>query len=657
MCATPEDRLDSCAVCGRRLHDDPVLGELTASELAAAETALQAAEHAWDLRALTLAAPGPDDHPRLAAVIRGGPPQGDEAERSGTGLPGDLPARAGHGAPLDALRHGSAELSFVECAPDGLHLTRVTFTEAGIPVLRDTDSTPWRTVVPALDADATLRRFQLAGGNGTLPPVDRHAFDDAVRGWLAPGLPTAPESAAVLLRPAPGWELLRRAAAVVARDQAVRLELPTDGAASEGSGRLGEEPARRAAADRVRRLLRTLPLLADHTLLLARADRDTGAVRPHSHVLFPAGSRLAPGETATAEVTVYGGATGHTPLHLPVLAGIPAADGNGAPAVTVHRLKVGALEPARLTFVLRGPGEVDLVAPASERSPEQSFVDVPRLLSGLPRRMVRPPRLDLLFTVELSGADLAETEERLAFVRDVAALLARRDHAGTAVRVGAVGHYDHTDYESTWAKEGTLLRAPVLARPPAELPRALAGWAPALRRQDTVSSLEDALHAVASLSAGHSGTARACRVLLVVGRRPPAPSRQHGVVRACPRGTDWRAALARLRADGFRVRPVRIPRPDRRRPTRRADRPGATRPRPGGPSAPTGCSVRAPTRPRTRSGPSTRPGGTRGRNARSPSPPRSCDTTPPRGPSTRRAHGRSLRPEQERPDPERPEQA
>lgn len=558
VCATPEGRRDICAVCGWRLHDDPVLGELTAADLASAETALRTAEHTWDLRAAALAAPDTGDHPCLAAVIRGGPPQGDEAVRSGAVLPGgrsapdDLPARAGPGAPLDELRHGRAELSFVECAPDGLHLTRVTFAEAGIPVLRDADSTPWRTVVPALDADAALCRFQLAGGNGTLPPVDRQAFDDAVRGWLTLSLPAVPGTAAVLMRPAPGWELLRRAAAVVARDHAVRLELPADRTASVEPGHPGEAPARRGAAERVRRLLRTLPLLADHTLLLARADRDTGAVRPHSHVLFPAGSRLAPGETATAEVTVYGGATGSTPLHLPVLAGTPAADGNGAPTVTVHRLKVGALEPARLTFVLRGPGEVDLVAPASERPPEQSFVDVPRLLSGLPRRMVRPPRLDLLFTVELSGADLAETEERLTFVRDVAALLARRDHTGTAVRVGAVGHYDHADYESTWAKEGTLLRAPVVARPPAELPRALADWAPALRRQDTVSSLEDALHAVASLSAVHPGT-RACRVLLIVGRRPPAPSRQHGVVRACPLGTDWRAALARLRADGFRV--------------------------------------------------------------------------------------------------------
>ncbi|MDV9199777.1 hypothetical protein R6M67_31665, partial [Streptomyces sp. Wh19] len=76
MCATPEDRRDICAVCGWRLHDDPVLGELTAADLAAAETALRTAEHTWDLRAAALAAPDTGDHPCLAAVIRGGPPQG-----------------------------------------------------------------------------------------------------------------------------------------------------------------------------------------------------------------------------------------------------------------------------------------------------------------------------------------------------------------------------------------------------------------------------------------------------------------------------------------------------------------------------------------------------------------------------------------------------
>ncbi|MEU8509161.1 hypothetical protein AB0C40_31565 [Streptomyces brevispora] len=564
MCATAEGRRDVCAVCGWRLHGGPVLGALTAQDLADAEAALGAAEHTWDLRAAALAARDPDEYRRLGEIVRGGPPKPD-----GTvpGTPETAPATSGHGPALDELCQGRLEeLSFVEVGADGLHLTRVGVTEAGIPVPYDGGSVTWRAVLPSFDSGEALRRFQLAGGCGTLPAVDRGEFDAAVEEWLTTSLPADPEPVVVLLRPAPGWELLRCAAVVVARTCSVRLELVSGTvglggpAESEDSNpppwRGTEGPLkRRAALGGVRRLLRTLPLLADHTLLLARADRDTGAVRPHSHVLFPAGSRLGPGETATTEVTVHGGA-GHAPLYLPVLAGAAAADGSGAPTVTVHQITVGALEPARLTFVLRGPGEVDLVASVAHkggRLPEPAVLDVPRLLSRLPRRMVRPPRLELLFTVELSGADRAETEERLTFVRDVAALLVHRDHDGTAVRVGAVGHYDHADYESTWAKESTLLRAPVLARPPAELPEALSGWAPAPRRQDTVSSLEDALHQAASLPAGYPGDTEVCRVLLIVGRRPPAPSRQHGVVPACPHATDWRTALTRLRADGFRV--------------------------------------------------------------------------------------------------------
>ncbi|MGW6054280.1 hypothetical protein [Streptomyces sp. NPDC055189] len=567
MCATPEDRRDVCAVCGWRLNGDLVLGALTAGDLADAEGALGAAQHVWDLRAAALAARAPDERRRLEGLVRGGPPEPDQAPPPA--IPQAVPATPGRGPALDELCQGRPqELSFVEAAADGLHLTRVGVTEAGVPAPYDAGSVTWRAILPAFDTGDTPRRFQLAGGCGTLPPVDRGEFDAAVEEWLTTSLPAGPQPVLVLLRPPQGWELLRRAVAVVARTRAVRLELPWDSAESgepsrdarpmpaPGRGGAEDAPEHRAAPRRVRRLLRTLPLLADHTLLLARADRDTGAVRPHSHVLFPAGSRLGPGETATTEVTVYGGTAVHAPLCLPVLAGTPAADGSGAPALTGHQVTVGAMEPARLTFVLRGPGEVDLIAPAGHqgaRLPEPAVLDVPRLLSGLPRRIVRPPRLDLLFTVELSGADRAETEERLAFVGEVAALLARRDHDGTAVRVGAVGHYDHTDYESTWAKEGILLRAPVLARPPAELPAALGGWEPALRRQDTVSSLEDALHHVASVPAQPRGDTEVCRVLLIVGRRPPAPPRQHGLVPACPHATDWRGALTRLRRNGFRV--------------------------------------------------------------------------------------------------------
>ncbi|MFC7263873.1 hypothetical protein [Streptomyces lutosisoli] len=560
VCTTPDQQSDFCAVCGWQLQDDPVLGELTARDLEVAGAALRAAEHAWDVRAAALSARDPEGAGQVAEVIRGGPPGRDEKKPPGIAS-ADLGIPSGRGDLLDDLHHGHfKELSFVEFTAEGLHMIRVTIGEAGIPLQNDAGSKAWHLVVPEFDSDEGVCRFQLAGGIGTLPPVDRGEFDAAVLEWLKACLPAVPDPPVVLLRPPPGWELLERAAAAVWEAGVSRVELHA------GSTELTEGiPARRTTADAVRRLVRTLPLLADHTLLLARTDRDTGAVHPHSHVLFPAGSRLAPGETETAEVTVHGGVTGRDALYLPVLAGVPAADGTGAPPVSMHQIEVGALEPARLTFVLRGPGEVDLVTPSvpvartpgGRRNP--AAVDVPGLLSSLPRRIVRPPRLELFFTVELSGADQAETEERLTFVRDVAALLARRDRAGTAIRVGAVGHYDHTVYESRLAKEGILLQAPVSARPPAALPAALDGWSHARRRQDAVSSLEEALWEVARLAAEgrgateDPGAADVRRVVLIVARRPPAPARQQGLVPACPHGANWRTALDLLHFHAFQV--------------------------------------------------------------------------------------------------------
>lgn len=76
VCATPETGRELCEVCGVRLYGDPVLGAATARDLAAAEAALGAARHAWDLRAAALVAPGPetDGHHRLTAVLGGTPP-------------------------------------------------------------------------------------------------------------------------------------------------------------------------------------------------------------------------------------------------------------------------------------------------------------------------------------------------------------------------------------------------------------------------------------------------------------------------------------------------------------------------------------------------------------------------------------------------------
>lgn len=261
----------------------------------------------------------------------------------------------------------------------------------------------------------------------------------------------------------------------------------------------------------------------DHCLLLASADRLTGAVHVHHHVLFPAGVRLRPGADATATVTVHGGATGNTAVLLPVLAGPPAGGITGPTVLGVGRTALGALEPARLTFVLRGPGEIALAAtgdgpprphegggaqapPApGGATPAPTALDDPdlnltALVTGLPRRIVRPPRLEVFCTVELSGADAAETEERLAFVRDLIGSLARHRGTGSALRVGAVGHYDHAIHENGYAPRRILLMPPVPAGTPLAALAALDAWEPARRRQDTVSSLEDALRTLVPLA-------------------------------------------------------------------------------------------------------------------------------------------------------------
>ncbi|MEU1671181.1 hypothetical protein ABZ752_04000 [Streptomyces roseifaciens] len=384
--------------------------------------------------------------------------------------------------------------------------------------------------------------------------------------WLKTRLPLSGRCSGVLLTPRSGWVLLERAAA------AVRAACPLLAEVHRGRTIAADG----TTTDAVRELLRTAPLLTDHTLLLARADRLTGAVRLHSHVLFPAGARLARGETATTDITVYGGVGAPAPLLLPVLAGRPAADGSGATPLAVHQVTVGAGERARLTFALHGPGEVELVAPENgspdtpatpgmpdapsppdtagiPRTPEEHIaIDIPTL--RLPRRIVRPARLELLFTVELSGGDEAETEERLEFVRDLVSALARHDGSEALLRTGAVGHYDHVIRESAYASPRVLLQSPVPVGPPSATLAALGGWRPARRAQDTASSLEDALKAVAGLATTTGGYAEHVRrVVLIVARRPPGLPEQRGIVPGCPLGVDWQAELGRLRSTGVRV--------------------------------------------------------------------------------------------------------
>lgn len=544
------------------MYADPVLGELTDADRESATAALMAAGHAWDVRAAALSGAGTGSG-HMSSVLRGGP---QESGESGELNPATPPAPPPGPPPYDTTRldreweqiladlvNGRIEtVLFIEFTSDRVSLIKAVADRSGIPRQTDAGSTRWDSVAPWLDPRGEIRRFQLAGGIGTLPVVGREEFDTAVTRWLRGHVPPSRAHPIVLVDRRAGWPLLDRAAALLRTTYAPRAELgPTPGTGTE---------------EVVREALRTAPLLADHTLLLARVERGTGAVHPHTHVLFPAGSRLRHGETATAEITVHGGPSDREPVLLPVLADA-AADHAEPVVLSAPRTTLTAFAPVRLSFVLHGPGEVTLRRPTDDVSDDRAAngtseerPGIRALVEGLPRRIVRPPALDVFFTVEMSGAEPEETAERLAFVGEVIAALVHRRGSGDGLRVGVVGHYDHVVRETDYTPKSLLLLT-VPAGPARVAQTALAGWRPARREQDTVSSLEDALKKVRSAVARTGGPRQRSaerereRALLIVGRRPPGAPEQHGVVPACPLGADWRTELDTLRARGVRVRP------------------------------------------------------------------------------------------------------
>ncbi|MCX5108738.1 hypothetical protein OOK13_09365 [Streptomyces sp. NBC_00378] len=547
---------------------------MTEEEEESATAALRAAEHAWDVRAAELAFADDDGPARPASLLRGGPAEpGERTRRQWPLYPGKLPAHdsaQGRQALADLIDGRVDALLFVEFTPDRINVIKAVTDAYGIPRQNDAGTTKWASAVPSLDRRPEFLRFQLAGGIGTLPVPGRRDFDTAVTRWLREFVPPPYARSIVLVNRRSGWALLDRAVALLRAAYPPRAELGPAPAVPDGAPGTDTTDTR----DAVREALRTAPLRADHTLLLARVDQGTGAVRTHAHVLFPAGSRLRPGETATAEITVFGGPADRVPVVLPVLAAA-GRDGSGTVVLSARQTALTAFAPARLAFVLRGPGEVTLAGPetgapgtgapsrpaagrpdggATDSAAGCPPADVSALVGRLPRGIIRPPALEVVLTVEMSGAEPAETAERLAFAQEFIAALARRPGSGRSLRVGVVGHYDHVVHENSYTPRSVLLLT-VPPGPATAARSALAGWRPARREQDTASSLEDALRKVRLTMAGTDNAPhpRAERAVLIVGRRPPGLPEQHDVVPSCPLGADWRTELNSLRARGVRV--------------------------------------------------------------------------------------------------------
>ncbi|MFE4368931.1 hypothetical protein ACFRMN_11940 [Streptomyces sp. NPDC056835] len=589
VCLHPDQGERRCRGCGFLLAGDPVLGAATEEDHRAAAAELAAAAHAWDLDAARRSPGDPAERAEIAGLLRPAPSgipapipyPADVRHPAGgpghAGTPGSSVA-AGPSALADLLTGlttgGPPEVLFVEFGTQRAAVVRAFVDAAGLPHALPYAETSWAELVPGLGPGEALRRFRLAGGVGTVEPVDRLDFDRAVRGWLRTVVPGAYEgtgtrtTAVVLLRGGTGWTLLDRAAAVLRETHAPSAESAPDPAPGPGTGS--------AVMARVRRLLRGVPLREPHTLLLARAGTGAGdhvPVELDHHVLFEAGLRLAPGETRTVTVTVHGGPPVLPPPHgagapaggsaapsetllvvLPLLAGHYRPENSRPPLFDLPRAELPALGSARLTFVLRGPGEIEVRTGGGDTlagAPDGRKPDLRALIHGVPRYLRRPRSLELICAVEMSGTDRAEVAERVGFTSDLIRAAERHSGAGGGLRVAVIGYYHHAPRNEHQRDRDliTYLRP----GPPDRAQRQLRELPPEILPRDTLtSSLEDALRTAAKMAAGRRAEP-VTQALLVVGRRPPALPSQDGLVPGCPRAVDWREQLGTLRHQGVRV--------------------------------------------------------------------------------------------------------
>ncbi|OIJ66380.1 hypothetical protein WN71_018690 [Streptomyces mangrovisoli] len=526
------------------MYGDPALGEATEQDHEDARAALDAAAHIWDLDAARRARPpgapgeGPDGY---GSLLRGGPlPHPEHATAAAPDGPAPEPPAdpAEWARVLGELIAGRIPaLLVVEFAADNASVVHTRADANGIPARAKESTAEWRTIVPELHPEDDIRRFQLAGGIGSPDPVDREQFDRSVARWLSAALTVTPDDTVVLVCSRPGWTLLDRAAEVLRSRHRVPVVLH-------------RAPSAERPGERARGLLRSAPLLTDHVLLLARVDPGTGRVRLDERVLFRAGTVVPRPDGIAVRVAVHGGVTDNGSAALPLVARARDTGLDDATVLALHGLELPAHGTAWVTYVLRGPGEIEALGADGTPLPRRAApaTDMAALTARVSGRVVPPPPLDLVCAVEMAGATEEETAERVAFLRELIGHLTERRQQ---LRVGALGYYDHVS-RNRYARAADI----VVSVSPAAADRTLAAvarWRPAPRVRDSAAALEDALQAAVPMTAGRPRRGGPQKVLLVLGRRPPGLPGQVGLIPACTYGIDWRVQVGRLRAQGVRV--------------------------------------------------------------------------------------------------------
>ncbi|MEU1387315.1 MULTISPECIES: hypothetical protein [unclassified Nonomuraea] len=268
------------------------------------------------------------------------------------------------------------------------------------------------------------------------------------------------------------------------------------------------------------------PIRRAHGLLAAQVDPGTGQIRLTSRVLFEAGSRRGD----VAALTVRGEAE-----HGLVFAVI-TSDGS-TPVLLSARSAPLRPGPHRVTARLRGPGDVEFLAPAGLVPDPRS---VSELMDAVPAALDPVEPVHLVCAIEVSGP-AARVAARLDCAEKVIRTAHRRLPLPGTLRVGLLAYGGHR-FDRHGRREGVVVTN-WLATPEEAL--AALGWLGAAELgYPRAAQVEDML-AVVVRRLDASGRPRRT-ALLVIGDRPPHPPGLGGEVAPCPRRHDWQRLLGDL---------------------------------------------------------------------------------------------------------------
>lgn len=447
---------------------------------------------------------------------------------------------------LKAYVEGRARgLAFVEAGPDGVAVVPVQLDDLGVPSRDDAKKMTfaWSALIPPADPemDDDERALQLAGGFGPLtmtPNELASVLEERLRPILTVTAHTS-ELRVVLLNRLRAWPvsaLLLKAIESRCTWSYEHLIEPEDVSSLD---------------ETVDDLLADAPIRFDYDLVRAMVDPATGAVKAVAHNLFPQGATRNTSKTRNEPIVAHYSCRG--PVQLVVVATrTPAPPLVNRPVVFSGTLpELSANDSCNLTIRLDRPGQL---AFSGRITPTPTPLSTSDIIRELPpsvggRAGGRPANLDLVFMVDLIGADEL-VAQRKAFVKEtVAALKASYDGPG-ALRVALLGVTDelHVDYERRVMEHERYL--PKVQRTDFTTPERMLEALDAAKSlnhpaQDYPCALDEAIESVEDL---HWRQSLSRRSVVIVTSRPPHPEQQ-GTHRLIPSPTDqdWQAVFEDVR--------------------------------------------------------------------------------------------------------------